>query len=160
MELETKVKEKGRAGSSPFRPSPGWGGPWGTQAELASPGGEQTSSPLAPTLVLEAWLGLGPVGPGGERHQAADRRWPSGPAAWLSGRRPVRRVPGSQPHPGVAPGGELLPLKLPSFRGRAELEPGLCWPGKSILPPESSFHRTAPLSLKVRASALPPSREL
>lgn len=34
--LKTKVKEKGKAGSSCFRPSPGWDWPWGTQADLAS----------------------------------------------------------------------------------------------------------------------------
>lgn len=45
----------------------------------------------------------------------------------------------SQPHPGVATGEELLPFKLPSFRGRAEL--GLCWPGEEINPgfPKPAF---------------------
>lgn len=92
---KTKVKEKGKAGSGRFRPSPGWAWPWpwGTQAELTSLGGKQTSSTPVPTLVLEAWLGWGPGGaPRGEAPgcRRAVAFWPSQP---LSGRRPVRQVP-------------------------------------------------------------------
>lgn len=92
----------------------------------------------------------------GARLQTRVAFWPGLP---LRGREPVPRVPRySQPHLGVAPGGELLPLKFLPFWGSAGLEVGLGH--QPWLLPESSFHRTVPHSLKVRANILSPLRKL
>lgn len=155
--LKTKVKEKGKAGSSCFRASPGWGGRWETQAQLASlVGGKPLPYLWFPphSGVLDGMgAGWGPKGEAPGCSQAV-AFWP-GPL--LSGRQPVQRVPGKVSFTGVWPqvGSYCL---LNSGPSGAELS--WSWAcvglGKKSWPSEFSLHRTVPLSLKVRSGALAP----
>lgn len=108
--------------------------------------------PLLP-LAPEAWQGRGPVGPrgGGARLQTGVVFWPA--AVWETASRT----------------GSLVKVSLtgvwPQVRSHCLLNlcpsgPGLSWAsaglGKISSLPQTSFHRTFPLSLKVRARALSP----
>lgn len=131
--LKTKVKEKGKAEAAASDPA---------QAGI-SPGGPR------PSWLPRRWAGLffllwrhgrggclvGPLGRGARLQTGGGVL-----ACRCLGDSQSDGFPGeSQPHPGVATGEELLPFKLPSFPGRAEL--GLCWPGEEINPgfPKPAF---------------------
>lgn len=144
--LKNKVKGKDKAGSSCFRLSPpGWGGLWGLQAKLASPGGE-----TFPTFVLEAWVGRGEVRapPPQKRRQAADRRWHSGLLSLGDGQ--------SDGFPGeISLTWVWLQVKSYYLLNSRPSGAGLIWSwacvglGKKSWPPELYFHRIVPFSLKV-----------